>query len=187
MIILGPPVDLLLQKEQIALSIRRLDMLFRKTGDTDAKIAGFGVGQIVLVTAFIQRRDLSHKVPGKSMTVLLGQQYPAPWRRIPPQGEYVAHSEIMKIDQRVLGLIPAETAAEKMHDRLDRETAPDRRADADRPRFFANMTAKKDSVLLFVYNLRLMVRNVHELQPVGKQFLNQSENIFDGPPPARAE
>ena len=138
-------------------------MLFRIGGHADAEIGRERIFQLIDVFSPVHRGDLLDQLAGVMVAVFFRDIARLARGRVAAQGQDVLDAQEMQVDQRVLGFVAVEAAADQVRDRLHLEAVLDGAANADGARFFAPRPAGDDAVLFFINRVRLVVGDIDEL------------------------
>ena len=114
-------------------------MLFRVPGHADAEVGRHGVLQVgIEVDAFVQVYDLVDQVDGVGMAVCLGLESALAADGITPEGQYIAYSDEVQVDEGIFRLLDGESSADDVRHGFHLVAVHERCADADGTRALAD-------------------------------------------------
>ncbi len=137
--VVGSRIDLLLEVLEVALGVRRLEMLFGI-----ARHAYRELGVVALLDFAVDEfspvhgLDLAHQVGGVGVSLGVGDEAGFVLPLVAPQCQHVVQSQEIHVDQRILDVVFRPAAADQVGNHLHVVFAPDRGRDADRARTAAH-------------------------------------------------
>ena len=137
--VVGSRIDLLLEVLEVALGVRRLEMLFGI-----ARHAYRELGVVALLDFAVDKfspvhgLDLAHQVGGVGVSLGVGDEAGFVLPLVAPQRQHVVQPQEIHVDQRILDVVFRPAAADQVGNHLHVVLAPDRGRDADRARTAAH-------------------------------------------------
>lgn len=166
-------IDLLLQVMKVCFHVGRLKMLFRVTSHTDTEFGLVGIFQVFFqVNARVKVNHLLQKITGVLMAPGFGQKSGLILRRIAPQYQHIVDTQVIKVDQRILGLIYAEPAADQVWNGIHTVFVHDRRTYALCTRPLAHHHFLEATIrVLFKHVFTAMIGNIDERRLIFHQWI----------------
>ena len=181
--VVGSRVHLCFQVTQVVGKVRRLVVLFRVPGNADAEVGCRRVVELLQVMTAVHSGNLGRQFRGEPMAGRLGNELLLPRRRVATQDEQVLEAQVLQVNNRILGLVLVEPAADDVRHGLDLVPVVNGRADADRARVLAPRNLPGQArTHVFVHNPLLVIGNGDERRFERQQLVDRGEQLGNRPP-----